>query len=107
RLASWGEVSDEARVWDVSPAGRGEVRTLPGPQDNPEWHADIAFTPDGRRLVASSGRAGTVRVWSTRTGRELLRLEQGPTDRAPAHAVIGIDISPYGLRIATAGADGS
>jgi len=25
RLASWGQVSGEARVWDVSPAGRGEV----------------------------------------------------------------------------------
>src|SRR5262249_20332044 len=25
RLASWGQVSDEARVWDVTPAGPGEV----------------------------------------------------------------------------------
>ena len=32
-------------------------------------HADIAFTPDGRRLVAASGREGTVRVWSTATGK--------------------------------------
>ena len=27
-----GDASGEARVWDVSPAGRGEVLTLPGPQ---------------------------------------------------------------------------
>ena len=107
RLASWGAVSGEARVWDVSPAGRGEVLTLPGPQSNPEWHADIAFTPDGRRLIASSGPPGTVRVWSVRTGKDLLRLDQGATDRARAHAVIGIDVSPDGSRIATAGADGS
>jgi WD40 repeat protein/DNA-binding SARP family transcriptional activator len=107
RLASWGEVSGEARVWDVSPAGRGEVLTLPGPQSGPEWHSDIAFTPDGRRLAANSGPPGTVRVWSARTGRELLRLDEGATDPAPAHAVIGIDVSPAGSRIATAGADGS
>jgi len=107
RLASWGQISGEARVWDVSPAGRGEVLTLPGPQSGPEWYADIAFTPDGRRLIASSGPAGTVRVWSTRTGKELLHLDQGATDRAPVHAVSGIDTSPDGSRIATAGADGS
>ncbi len=107
RLASWGQVSGEARVWDVSPAGRGEVLTLPGPQSAPDWHADIAFTPDGRRLVASSGRAGTVRVWSVHTGKELIRLDQGAKDRAPAHAVIGVDVSSDGSRIATAGADGS
>jgi WD40 repeat protein/DNA-binding SARP family transcriptional activator len=107
RLASWGQVSGEARVWDVSPAGRGEVLTLPGPQGAPEWHADIAFTPDGRRLVASSGPPGTVRVWSVQTGKELLRLDHGATDRAAGHAAIGIDVSPDGSRIATAGADGS
>jgi WD40 repeat protein len=107
RLASWGQVSGEARVWDVSPAGRGEVLTLPGPQNGPEWQTDIAFTPDGRRIVAGSGPPGTVRVWSARTGKELLRLDEGAKDRAPAHAVIGIDISSDGSRIATAGADGS
>jgi WD40 repeat protein len=107
RLASLGQGSYEARIWDVSPAGRGEVLTLPGPQSKPEWRSDIAFTPDGRRLVASSGPAGTIRVWSVQTGKELLRLDQGATDRAPEHAVIGIDVSPDGSRIATAGADGS
>jgi WD40 repeat protein len=107
RLVSWGQLSGEARVWDVSPAGPGEVLTLPGPQSEPEYSPDVAFTPNGRRLVASSGPAGTVRVWSVRTGKELLRLDQGATDRARAHAVIGIDVSPDGTRIATAGADGS
>jgi WD40 repeat protein/DNA-binding SARP family transcriptional activator len=107
RLVSWGEVSDEARVWDVTPAGRGEVLTLPGPRSKSEFHSDIAFTPDGRRLVASSGPAGTVRVWSVQTGKELLRLDQGAEERAPEHGAIGIDVSPDGSHIATAGADGS
>jgi WD40 repeat protein/DNA-binding SARP family transcriptional activator len=106
RLASVGGARD-ARVWDVSPAGRGEVLTLPGPQSKPEWRADIAFTPDGRRLVASSGPAGMVRVWSVQTGKELLPLDQSDADRAPTHAATGIDVSTDGSRIATAGADGS
>jgi WD40 repeat protein len=46
-------------------------------------------------------------VWSVRTGKELIRLDEGAKDRAPAHAVIGVDVSPDGSRIATAGADGS
>jgi WD40 repeat protein/DNA-binding SARP family transcriptional activator len=105
RLVTWGQISGEARAWDVSPAGRGEVLTLPGPQT--DWHADIAFTPDGRRLVASSGREGSVRIWSIDTGAELLVLDHHARTDAPVRAVIGIDISPDGSRIGTAGADGS
>jgi WD40 repeat protein/DNA-binding SARP family transcriptional activator len=107
QLVTWGSASREARVWDLSPAGRGEVEvlTLPGPQT--DEHADIAFTPDGRRLVASSGREGTVRVWSTDDGKQLLVLDQHARTDAPVRAVIGIDVSPDGSRIATAGADGS
>ena len=105
RLVTLGQHSGEARVWDVSPAGRGEVLTLPGPQTDEQ--PDIAFTPDGRRLVAGSGREGTVRVWSIDTGAELLVLDQHARTRAPVRAVIGIDVSPDGSRIATAGADGS
>jgi WD40 repeat protein len=102
RLATSGP---EARVWDVSPAGRGEVLTLPGP-DTGE-HADLAFTPDGRRLVAASGHEGVVRVWSTDTGAKLLELDHHARTKARVRAVIGIDISSDGSRIATAGADGS
>jgi WD40 repeat protein/DNA-binding SARP family transcriptional activator len=107
RLGTSGQLSGEARVWDVSPAGRGEVLTLPGPQSDPEWWPDVAFTPDGRRLVASSGPAGTVRVWNVQTGKQLLLLDQQAREPAPVHAVIGVDVSPDGSRIATAGADGS
>ena len=99
------DASGKARVWDVTPAGRGEVLTLPGPET--DEHADIAFTPDGRRLVAASGREGMVRIWSTATGKELLVLDRHARTNAPVRAVIGIDVSPDGLRIATAGADGS
>jgi WD40 repeat protein/serine/threonine protein kinase/DNA-binding SARP family transcriptional activator len=106
RLVTVGQISQQARVWDVSPAGRGEVLTLPGPQSGP-IHPDITFTPDGRRLVASSGPAGTVRVWNTKTGAQILVLKGHARAHAPVHGVIGIDVSPDGSRIATAGADGS
>jgi WD40 repeat protein/DNA-binding SARP family transcriptional activator len=105
RLATWGQISGEARVWDVSPAGRGEVLTLPGPKTDTQ--GSIAFTPDGRRLVASSGREGEVRVWSVETGRELFVLDQDARADAPVRAVVGVDVSPDGSRIATASADGS
>jgi len=107
RLVTWGQVSGEARVWDISAAGRGEVLTLPGPQTEPGWRPHLAFTPDGRRLVASSGPEGTVRVWRVATGEELLVIDHHARADAPARAVIGIDVSADGARIATAGADGS
>ena len=75
-----GRPPAEARVWDVSPAGRGEVLTLPGPET--DEHADIAFSPDGRRLIAASGREGTVRVWSVDTGAELLESSISMRERA-------------------------
>src|SRR5947199_393248 len=92
RLVTVGQISQEARVWDVSTAGRGEVLTLPGPESGPVPPA-IAFTPDGRRLVASSGPAGTVRVWNTKTGLLLLVLNGHARADAPVHGVIGIDVS--------------
>jgi WD40 repeat protein/serine/threonine protein kinase/DNA-binding SARP family transcriptional activator len=106
KLVTVGQISQQARVWDVSPAGRGEALTLQGPQSGP-IHPAVAFTPDGRRLVASSGLAGTVRVWNAKTGKELLVIDARGRADAPAHGVIGIDVSPDGSRIATAGADGS
>jgi WD40 repeat protein len=103
RLITWG--GPVARVWDVSPAGRGEVLTLPGPL-NPN-HGDIKFTPDGSRLVASSGLEGTVRVWSTETGDEVLVLDHHAREDSPSRAVLSVDVSPDGSRIATGGMDGS
>jgi WD40 repeat protein len=48
-----------------------------------------------------------VRVWSIDSGAELLVLDQHARTDAPVRAVIGVDVSPDGSRIATAGADGS
>src|SRR5262245_35485737 len=106
RLVTVGQISQQARVWDLSPAGRGEVLTLPGPQSG-SVPPDIAFTPDGHRLVASSGSAGTVRIWNVETGAALHVIKAHARTAAPARGVDGIDVSPNGSRIVTADADGS
>jgi WD40 repeat protein/DNA-binding SARP family transcriptional activator len=105
QLLTSGQISREARVWDVTPAGRGEVYAFPGPETDD--HADIAFTPDGRRLVAASGPEGTVRVWSVDSGATVLQLGRDAQTEAPDRAVIGVDVNPDGSQIATASADGS
>jgi hypothetical protein len=48
-----------------------------------------------------------VRVWSMDTGRLLLVLDRNARASSQDRAVFGIDVSPDGSRIATAGADGS
>ena len=60
----------------------------------------VAFSPD-RRLIATAGNDGAVRVWDVAGGREVLCL-QGHTDRAKSVA-----FSPDGRRIASAGEDGT
>jgi hypothetical protein len=68
-------------------------------------------TSRSRPTAESSSRALAARERSgcgtSRKGKQLLLLDQQARDPAPVHAVIGIDVSPDGSRIATAGADGS
>ncbi|MBD0330072.1 MAG: protein kinase [Thermoleophilia bacterium] len=94
-----------AQLWDVSPAGLGEVFGLAGPETI--WHGGVDFTPDGKRIVASSGPEGTVRVFSARTGEVLHEIDDHARSSAPVHAVIMVDVSPDGSRIATASNDGT
>ncbi|MBL9173099.1 MAG: protein kinase [Verrucomicrobiales bacterium] len=77
---------------------KGQVRVrLAGPT-NEIWTSE--FGPDGRS-VAIAGVDGTVRVWSTETGKpvgELIHL---------GNRVRGLQFSPDGLRLATAAEDGT
>jgi WD40 repeat protein/serine/threonine protein kinase len=85
------------RLWEV-PAGR-PIRTMgTGDQRRSDrTPGALAFSPDGRRLAASS-TGGTVRVLDIATGSELLALHH-------TRDVGGVAYSPDGRRIATWNAD--
>jgi WD40 repeat protein len=64
---------------------------------------DVAFSPDGRRLVAGLGslvpqleHPGEIRLWDVPTGHEVFRL------RGHTSTVVGVAFSPNGKQIATA-----
>jgi WD40 repeat protein len=61
---------------------------------------DIAFTPDGRRLVSAS-HDKTVKIWDAADGGEVL------TFRGHLGRVHALAVSPDGGRIASAGGDGT
>jgi WD40 repeat protein len=80
-------------LWSV--ASRELLRTLDG-HTNLIW--DVAFSPDGRRLVSASADQ-TARVWDVKTGRELVRM------RDHAQVVQEARFSPDGRRIASTSDD--
>ncbi len=97
RLASASTDERAVRVWDVV-TGR-EVRRLPCGALN------VAFSPDGRRLVTAggdgidSGKEGELLVWDVEGGSAPVRL------RGHNQFVISVAFSPDGKWIASAGAN--
>jgi WD40 repeat protein len=76
----------------------GHVRTFGG--RHPGEIRSLAITKDGRRVV-TGGTDGTVRLWETRSGRELLALNAG------SRPINAVSFSPNGERLAAASHDGS
>jgi WD40 repeat protein/DNA-binding SARP family transcriptional activator len=63
------------RVWDVSIAGAAEVANFPAVAFH---YGAIAFTPDGRHVVAPSV-GNSVTIWDWQTGEAVQTLGEGPT----------------------------
>jgi WD40 repeat protein/tetratricopeptide (TPR) repeat protein len=56
-------------IWDTSTGTR--LYRLPG---HTAQVTDIAFSPDGRRIVTTTGTTGETKVWDVASGQELLTL---------------------------------
>ena len=92
--AAVATVSDDgtARVWDAERLTPRTPLLRTGP---PTKGGDVAFTPDGERIVVASG--GTVSVWT---------LDGEKVDSVAAGGRIwGVAVSPDGTQVATASAD--
>jgi hypothetical protein len=84
-----------AKVWDVA-SGR-ELMVLKGHKAS---IADVAFFPDGMRILTGSPD-GKVKVWETSSGRELLTLRENHG------GILSVAFSPDGHRIITVNSDGT
>jgi serine/threonine protein kinase len=85
------------RPWTPAAEPVGQVRQFVGHSGGIE---NVAFTPDGLRLITAS-QDKTARVWDVATGRQLLALT-GHSD-----AVRGLAALPDNRRAVTAGWDGT
>jgi WD40 repeat protein/DNA-binding SARP family transcriptional activator len=89
-----------ATIWDVSSSGDAEWANLPGGRGG-----GVAFTPDGRSVVADSGD-GSVTAWSPVTGEKHLTVSpQVAPSVVSGTSVWEIEVSPDGELIAAAGDD--
>ena len=98
RMASGGW-DNQVTVWDASGATLVKALTIPL-QGKGDLLLDLAFSPDGKRIVTGSRQNGstletTVHVWDAYTGAELLFLQGAPSEFCNSVAY-----EPKGLYIA-------
>ena len=95
-----------ARVWDAASGellttytGHRDIPRLDDP-DSPNWIIGLDVSPDSK-TIATSDRAGLVKLWDAATGDELKTLDLSET--APNHW--RVQFSPDGLRLIVFGDD--
>jgi WD40 repeat protein/tRNA A-37 threonylcarbamoyl transferase component Bud32 len=102
-----GEVPEAARCWEWRYLHRicHLERFVTRGQFRPS--RDVAFSPDGKRL-ASVAFDGTLKVWDSASGQELLSVSvlTPPYPGSPA-LVTGVAFSPDGKLLATSSNDGT
>jgi WD40 repeat protein len=100
QLVATGAADGSVRVWKL---GENQAEMLPGGDwmlfDAKTGTADIALTPDGTKLVATSDK-GVVKIGSV-ARREVLKT----IDAHPGQRIIACIVSPDGKRFATVGGD--
>jgi len=69
-----GDMADEIQVFWT---GRREVRQLTSTGQKPIYHSNLAVSPDGRTVAASTLGHKGIRFWDLVTGRERAWEEQG------------------------------
>jgi WD40 repeat protein/serine/threonine protein kinase len=100
RLAS-ASPDGTIRIWDARPLREDERQESLTFEDHHEELRSVAFSPDGNKVV-SGGHGAFVKVWDPATGE--VSLDN------PGHKIMTWSVAwqpPDGLRIASAGADGS
>jgi WD40 repeat protein/serine/threonine protein kinase len=89
---------NDIRLWEV-----GTWREGPVLQGFPNFLFIVAFSPDGKLLLAAGGEArnhGEMRAWEVGTGKQVFGV------RGHANAIFQAAFAPGGRRIASAGMDG-
>jgi WD40 repeat protein len=94
----WGRPA-EVVIWDVH--SLQVARTLRGPKTPV---LALSFSPDGTRLAAASLSDGTIGVWDTMAGKEVLTL-RGHTGGTYGLGTQSVTFSPDGSRMASGGWD--
>jgi WD40 repeat protein len=61
----------EARIWEAATGA-----TLTVYRDHPHGVNDVAWSPDGTRVVSAGGLDGTARIWNAASGETLLTLQE-------------------------------